>query len=113
MLEASEQGTVAVNEGDELLNRLRTSINGMIVSFVSMQNHINEEHASLNEITNLFDKVQENLESNSAIMEEQAATTQMISVSIEEQDKSINVMAETILKIEKMGVELKNLASRE
>lgn len=113
VLEASENGTLAVNEGDGILNKLKASINGMVVSFDTMQKHINDEHTSLDEITNLFNKVQENLESNSAIMEEQAATTQMMSSSMEEQDKSINEMAETIKNIEKMGMELKDLAKRE
>ncbi|NLZ80697.1 MAG: hypothetical protein GX913_02670 [Clostridiales bacterium] len=113
VLAASENGTLAVNEGDGILNKLKASINGMVVSFDTMQKHINDEHTSLNVITNLFNKVQENLESNSAIMEEQAATTQMITSSMEEQDESINEMAETIKNIEEMGMELKELVKGE
>lgn len=113
VLLASENGTLAVNEGDGILGKLKMSINDMILSFDTMQKNIGNEHISLEEITKLFNSVQENLEGNSAIMEEQAATTQMISGSIEEQNKSINEMVETIKNIEKMGIELKELAKRE
>lgn len=113
VLEASENGTVAVRAGNEIVENLRTSISSMIVSFGQMQKHINDEYIALEEITILFNDVQENLENNSAIMEEQAATAQVISNSVDEQNKSINEMADTIKNIEMMGMELKNIAKRE
>lgn len=112
VLGISQQGTLAVVEGDEILKSLKEGINGMVLSFDSMQKYINEEHNSLNDITKLFYKVQENLESNSAIMEEQAATTQVISSAVETQDKGMIEMVETIKNIERLGMELKNLAKR-
>lgn len=110
VLNVSEHGTMAVIEGDEIVDKLKASISGMIISFDTMLQHINNEHTSLDEISKLYNKVQESLENNSAIMEEQSATTQIITSSLIEHDKSINQMAVTIKNIEKMGIELKNLA---
>lgn len=111
-LETSENGTVAVHAGNEILENLRTSISSMIISFGQIQKHIDDEYTALDEITRLFNHVQENLENNSAIMEEQAATTQEITNSVGDQNKSINEMVGTIKNIEIMGMELKNIAKR-
>lgn len=108
--EASVHGTVAVKEGNEIVRNLTSNIKNMIESFDVMQNHIKEEYVALDEITKAFHYVQENLENNSAIMEEQAATTEMITTSVEEQNESIKEMVNTVTNIEKMGDELKDLA---
>ncbi len=105
----SKDGSVAASDGAVAVEKLSDSIDGMVSSFGTMQNYIQEEYTSFIEITKLFNQVQDYLENNSAIMQEQAATTEEITVSVDEQNKSIKEMVITIKNIEKLSSELRQL----
>lgn len=106
----ARQGNAAAVDGNNVVEKLNRSIESMMKSFGNMQQVIQSEYKSVDEMTVLFNNIQGYLESNAAIMEEHAATTEEITVTIDEQNLRMGEMVNIIRNIEKLSGDLRRLA---
>ncbi|TCT16248.1 methyl-accepting chemotaxis sensory transducer [Natranaerovirga pectinivora] len=110
-IETTQKGHKAITEGSIGVNRLNESIESMTRSFSGMEKFLQEQFNSIEEMTRLFNDMESHLESNAAIMEEHAATTEEITVTMDEQNNNIGEMVNIIISIKKMSEQMKSKIS--
>lgn len=111
-VETARMGNDSVIEGSTAVEKLNQSINNMAESFGRMQNHIQAEFESVNEIAGLFSEIDVHLENNAAIMQEHSATTEEITGTMDEQNMKIGEMVNIIKNIEKLSADMRKLAGQ-
>lgn len=109
-LEISQQGTSAVLQGFSGVERLSQSILQMSEAFEKMQRYIEEEYSSIDHLTALFNRIEQQLSKNAAIMQEHSATSEEITAIMSEQNVKMNEMVDSVREIERLSDELKKLA---
>lgn len=111
-VETARNGNTAAIEGSNGLEKLNRSIENMVSSFGGMQNYIQSEFKSVDEIAGLFHNIESHLENNAAIMQEYSATTEEITAAMDEQNVKIGEMVNIIKNIEKLSSDMTKLAQQ-
>lgn len=109
-LETAQSGNLAVENGNAILRQVSDRFSEMQHSFNSMNNDIADEDKMITKITEVFEKVHQQLESMAAISQEHAATTQQILASAEDQNSKIIGLADAVGEIKKLSDNLKEMS---
>ena len=111
-VETAKSGSIATNEGKEVMVKLKDSVDKMVIAFKNMVKHLSEESTSIESIAKTFEEICDNLQTNAAITEEHSAYTEQMLSSVEEQGNQISQMTRTIDDIENLSSTLKNLVTK-
>lgn len=104
-----EKGNSAIESGNVTINVIKDGFDYIKHSFNNMSSDIDKQHKSINEVTLIFNDVQENLEGIVAISEEHAATTQEVFSTVEGQNEKIKEIADSFEQINKLSLDLKSI----
>ena len=107
--EKVNQGNSAVEEGNTIVRLVLDGFKDVQHSFQAIDEKISGEHQKINNVTEDFATIQQNLEEMAAISEENAAATQEIMASMEEQNARLINIAQAMRSISNLSSELQAL----
>lgn len=102
-----KQGNSAVEIGTNIVSEIKEDFVRMKQSFDSIDENVTSENKLIEEVTNTFKTVQENLENVSSISEEETASTEQILSLMQEQNNRIIQFSNSIKEIKELSEKLK------
>jgi methyl-accepting chemotaxis protein len=106
------EGSVVVKKSSEVLEVLKSSFEESMNSYDVMNKQISDEKDNIHKIESMFSNISLELESNSAIAEENAAASHEIAQSVEEQNIKLNEILDSMTDLSKLSVELGGLCKK-
>lgn len=107
------QGNIALENGNVIVQRVKAEMARVQSSFVETQKVIANENILINKVTETFGRIYQRLESIAAISEENSAVTEETLAAIEDQNKRVNAIAESMDKISALSKELQEMGKGE
>lgn len=106
----AEQGQSAIREGKLAVTELTHYFREVKDSFESTENGMVEETELVKQITVRFDEIQREVENIASISEQQAASTEEVLATVEEQNSNVKGIGELMNNIQQLSGQLTELA---
>jgi methyl-accepting chemotaxis protein len=104
-----QQGNEAVEIGTNIVDDMKADFIKMNGAFNVIDENVINENKLIEEVTDIFESVQENLENVSAISEEQTASTEQILAVMQQQNNRIIQFSHAIKEIKELSEKLKDI----
>jgi len=108
-----EEGNLAVANGNTIMKDVSDSFAHLRSSFNTTLDHLDQENQYITEVSSMFNSIYQQLESITAISEENSAATEEVLATTETQEQNVSDMLSSIEQINELSKVLREIVSQQ